>query len=350
MKRKISVLLSLILVVATLFSISVSAKANLPTISSSKPIITYTYDSTGKVDAYKDASLKTKTGGYIACATDECRILEIKGDAVKVKYPVANGQYKTAWFSRNEFTRRDLANDAAQSTFTAKTSATVYKWKGNSAKLGTVAAKDFCYLLRGDEKSDWLQIIYPISGGYKMGWVKGDDYLRMIGKKTVTTSTVSSSATTLTNALYGINVSSSKITCGFDGYTTTPGRHEGIDFKNENGANVYSLTDGVVTNVVEGKTGSGGLSTIAIYYKASDKTVIYLHSNPVDSLEIGDTVKKGQKIATESWRGVSTSKSGHTHVEVRDGKKTSAAYSVKNYTLDNQNPKSFWNSLGYSVM
>ena len=38
----------------------------------------------------------------------------------------------------------------------------------------------------------------------------------------------------------------------------------------------------------------------------------------------------------------------HTHVEVRDGNKTSAAVS-KNSTLENANPTSFWNSLGYSV-
>ncbi len=320
------------------------AGTSLPSFSSSKPIKTYTYNSTGKVYAYTDKTLKTKTGGYIACATDECQFLQISGSAVQVKYPVSSGT-KTAWFKVSDFTYRDLANDGAKSKFTSKAKATTYKWKGKSTTYGYVSKGDTVYLLRGDESSDWLQIIYPISGGYKMAWVKNADYLAMIGKS----SSSSSTTTTLTNALYKINVSSSKISCGFDGYVNTSGRHEGIDFTYGIGKSVYSLTDGTVTRVSAGKTGSNGLSTIAIYNSSKDKTVVYLHTAPVSSLKVGDTVKTGDKIATESWRGVSSSSSAHTHVEVRNGKKTAAAVSVGDYTLDNPNPTSFWNSLGYTV-
>lgn len=159
----------------------------------------------------------------------------------------------------------------------------------------------------------------------------------------------SAGSTTLTNALYQINVSGSYITCGFDGYKNTKGRHEGIDFKRSIGASVYSLTDGVVTRVSAGRTGSSGLSTIAIYNSAANKTVVYLHSAPLSGIKVGSSIKRGQKIATESWRGVSSSSGAHTHVEVRSGKRTAAAKSVNDYTLDNANPKSFWESQGYSV-
>ena len=154
---------------------------------------------------------------------------------------------------------------------------------------------------------------------------------------------------TMTNALYQINTTASKLTCGFDGYTTTSGRHEGIDFASGYGKKVYSLTDGVITKVTYGKEGSNGLSTIAIYNAATNKTVIYLHTAPLSSLKVGQTITRGTQIATESWRGCSKKSGTHTHVEVRNGKKTSAAKSVNDYTLDNSNPTSFWNSLGYQV-
>ena len=155
-----------------------------------------------------------------------------------------------------------------------------------------------------------------------------------------------SGSTALSTALYK---SSGVISCGFDGYKTTSGRHEGIDFVKGYGSAVYSLTDGVITRVTQGANGSNGLSTIAIYSESTGKTVVYLHTDPLDSLREGQTVSKGQQIATEAWRGCSKASDTHTHVEVRNGYRTAAAKSVKDYTLENENPTSFWNSQGYSV-
>ena len=203
MKRKISLVLALILMLLTIFSVNVFAKVNLPTISKSKPLTTYTYNSSGKVYAYPASNLKTKTGGYIACSTDECKIIEISGKAVKVIYPVSNGT-KTAWFSREGFTYRDLANDAADSSFTAQTKATTYKWKGKSNTFGSVAKGDKCYLLRGNKDSDWVQIIYPVSKGHKMGWVKGSDYATMLKGKTTSSNNNSSKNTNITKKSTGL--------------------------------------------------------------------------------------------------------------------------------------------------
>ena len=83
-----------------------------------------------------------------------------------------------------------------------------------------------------------------------------------------------------------------------------------------------------------------------------DKVVIYLHTNPLDSLEVGQTVRRGEQIATEAWRGISKSSKAHTHVEVRDadnGDCISAAKSVNHYKLDNENPREFWEAQGYVV-
>ena len=131
------------------------------------------------------------------------------------------------------------------------------------------------------------------------------------------------------------------------GLVELTGRHEGIDFKYKLDADIYSLTDGTVLRVAIGSPGSGGLSTIAIYNKDTDKTVVYLHAAP--SVQAGDKVHKGDKIGKESWRGISSKSSSHTHVEVRDGKQEYAAKSVGDPKLQNDNPSSFWKSLGYSI-
>jgi murein DD-endopeptidase MepM/ murein hydrolase activator NlpD len=159
--------------------------------------------------------------------------------------------------------------------------------------------------------------------------------------------TSSTGNTNLSRALY--DLSGGRITCGFDGYTTTPGRHEGIDIARGIGSPVHALVAGTVTNVVQGRNGSGGLSTIAIYNSTYDRTIVYLHSAPVSGLRRGDKVRRDQRIATEAWHGVSSSGSAHTHVEMRLGYRTLAAKSVGDPNLDNPNPTSFWRARGYNV-
>jgi len=145
------------------------------------------------------------------------------------------------------------------------------------------------------------------------------------------------------------------ISAGFDGYRNTKGRHEGIDIVKAQGAPVYALVAGTVIRVTEGARGSAGLSQIAVYNASLKTTIIYLHSDPIVSK--GATIKKGQKIAYQDWRGVSQASSSHTHVEMRPGKHTSAAESVCTGSeitnpsdpcnkLENPNPKSFWAARG----
>ena len=151
----------------------------------------------------------------------------------------------------------------------------------------------------------------------------------------------------LTHGLY--DASGGSITCAFDGYENTPGRHEGIDLARSVGSPVHALVRGEVINIVRGSNGSGGLSTIAVYNSDVDKTVIYLHTNPSSSLREGDRVDREDRIATEAWHGVSSSSAAHTHVEVRDGRRPLAAVSVGDPDLENDNPASFWSARGYNV-
>ncbi|MFG2085161.1 MULTISPECIES: peptidase inhibitor family I36 protein [unclassified Spirillospora] len=153
-----------------------------------------------------------------------------------------------------------------------------------------------------------------------------------------------------TNMSYGLyKASGGRITCGFDGYTSTPGRHEGIDIARGIGSNVRALVGGKIIYIARGAKGRAGLSTISIYNASLNKTVIYLHTAPRSSLSVGQKISRGQIIADESWRGVSSSSSAHTHVEMRPGRRTLAAKSVNDPHLDNPNPTSFWRARGYNV-
>ncbi|GHU97207.1 hypothetical protein FACS1894208_12510 [Clostridia bacterium] len=126
------------------------------------------------------------------------------------------------------------------------------------------------------------------------------------------------------------------MSCDFDSYKNTKGRHEGIDFTLYKGATIYSLITGKVTRVY---VPSSGLSTITIYDSVNNKTVVYLHSASA-KVNVGQTVARGQAIAVESDRGARGSP--HTHIEVRNGNVVSAAKSVNDDKLENSNPYSYW--------
>ena len=132
--------------------------------------------------------------------------------------------------------------------------------------------------------------------------------------------------------------SGGRISCDFDGYVNTQGKHEGIDFAKGRGSAVYSLIDGKVI-YVNNTSSSSSLSTLSIYDEKNDQSVIYLHTADI-CVSTGNYVKQGDLVAYESDRGAGGSP--HTHIEVRDGWKQKAAKSVNDYTLENSNPYPYW--------
>ena len=329
--------LTFIIVCSVLFTLITagSAFAAFPAISENKPLHVYTISTGNTTPAYGSQSTSTKIGTIYA--SDDLRVFRIDGSWVYLDYPTSSGR-KKAWVPLSTITINNMTHVA-----TARAQVTTYRRASNVNAYGYISKGDAVTAIASS--NGYIQVVYPISGGqFKMGWISQSNYDAYI-KPVV----LSSTTTTMTNALYKINTSQSLITCGFDGYINTSGRHEGIDFKYGLSKPVYSLTGGVITNVVFGATGSKGLSTIAVFDGATNKTVIYLHTSPLSSLRAGQQINKGQQIAVESWRGVSSSGGAHTHVEVRSGRQTLAAKSVDDPVLNNSNPTSFWNSQGYSL-
>ena len=144
---------------------------------------------------------------------------------------------------------------------------------------------------------------------------------------------------------YGVyHSSAARVTAWFDGYLNTAGRHEGIDVADAAGADVFAVLGGTVTRVTEGSDATDALSTLAVYNATYDKTVVYLHLNPL-GLAVGQSISKGQKIGDEAARGATGS---HTHVELRPGRQTAATFS-SDTDLVNPVPTQFWMDRGYNA-
>lgn len=174
MAKKIISLAVVILSFLAVLSVTVSAKVDLPDVSSDKPLLCYTLSSSGKAYAYSDPALKKKNGDSIS-PEDKISIIAIKKHSVKAKY-VKNGKTKKAWFSTETFTNRNLYKDGAKIKFRSLTEATVYKRKSKSEVFDTLPADKACFLLRGDSDSKWVQIFYCASGKYQMGFITAEDY------------------------------------------------------------------------------------------------------------------------------------------------------------------------------
>lgn len=304
-----------------------------PTVSSAAVTRKCYTISSGNTPVYSNAGLTSRYGTIYG--SDELRVLDVTRTYSRVTYPIAGGRTKTGYIRTSAILWGTGGN-----TYTSSAQLTTYKRPGG-ASYGYISRGDRVMIL--GSSNGYTQLKYPVQNGYKYAFVptaSANRYILNSGN------TPTSGTSRLSYGLY--KNSSARISCGFDGYTTTSGRHEGIDFVCYNGAPVYSLVAGTVVRVAYGRSGSSGLSTIAIYDSAANKTVIYLHTNPV-SLRAGQSIAKGQKIATQGWRGISSASGSHTHVEVRNGKQGYASKSVGDPVLNNANPTSYWNSKGYSV-
>ena len=295
-KRKRS--MSFLLAVVMLFSLwvmpgeKVYAQTPLPSISKSNPIYTYTYSSTGKAYRYTDSTLKTKySNHWIDCPKDLCRIIEIKNQAVKVIYPTPSGD-QTGWFKREDFTYRDLASYGASKKFKCTKKVTTYKWKNKNNEFGYISSGDTCYLLRGDSESDWLQLIYPVPNGYKMGWVKGADIRTVIWPVT----------TKITLNKTGVTITGIGNTAILSATVTPSNSTQGVSWSTSN-SSVATVSGGTVKAVGKGtatitaKSGSKSASATVTVVDNSQPAPSVVKAAGVSlnkasiSMKVGDSAK-----------------------------------------------------------
>ncbi len=131
------------------------------------------------------------------------------------------------------------------------------------------------------------------------------------------------------------------VVCDFDSYTTTVGRHEGIDFACAPEAPIYAVVSGEIIAVSEGDE-TEPTSRIAVYSNDYDRTVFYFHADPMDTLTVGMWVEAGDLLGYEANRG---SSDYHTHLELIPGRSELASISVNDDVLDNENPYPLWEEM-----
>ncbi len=124
---------------------------------------------TGRTNTYNLSNGRYTYTGYIDGSTDRCIIQEVRSDGyVRVKYPISGGRYRTAYASSNAFF---VNTNFSTQKMQLGTSKMAYRRSNLSQLLGIVYANDQVIVV-GYSNSN-TQVIYPVNGGYKMGWVSG---------------------------------------------------------------------------------------------------------------------------------------------------------------------------------
>ncbi len=166
MKNVIAAMTILFLAVTFVFAGS-ETNVYAATSTSKVPITCYTI-STGRTSTYELRNGRYSYTGYIDGATDCCTILQVRSDGYcKVKYPVARG-YRTAYAPSSAFF---VNTDFSTNTVQLGSGKTAYRRSNLSQKIGSVYANDNVIIV--GTSGNITQVIYPVSGGYKLGWVSG---------------------------------------------------------------------------------------------------------------------------------------------------------------------------------
>lgn len=180
MKRKVSLFLTFILMLSTIFSVNVFA-ASYPSISSSKYI---EFKAQQNINVYKDTGCKTRgtsspSKKYNASISsgDTCYIYKIEKNYIQVNYPTSSGR-RTGYIKRNA-----LFDKTAPVNYISSSKAKVTIHKSSSGSC--VAKGDKVWEVdTKKEFSGYKAVIYEAKSGkraYKLGYVTNNDLEKLNG-------------------------------------------------------------------------------------------------------------------------------------------------------------------------
>ncbi len=309
-KKLLSLTIVIVLIVSTICAIPVSAAEKWP---STSKIQTYVLSNKNDTTVYETATSTKKYGTIYA--TD---LITIKGydkskKRIKVTYPVSKGT-KTGWIPLSAVSKSSW--NSATSSYTASAKTTTYKRANTSSELGYISKGDKVYKIA--TSGDYTQVIYPISGGYKMGWIKNKN-----PEPTPKPSKEPDSNT------WQYPIKGYKITQGFGHKTSSPPsksrtHHSGLDITSSSDKTVYAPAAGTVKST--GYNSANG-NYIVIKHSIGNKTVysFYAHLKSKSiKVKNGQKVSKGTKLATYGNTGRSFG--AHLHFAITDTYKNGSYY------------------------
>ena len=302
MKKLLSIILTMItaLSVATIALIPASA-ASWP---STNNIKTYVISTGNDTTVYQSSSSTSKYGTIYA--SDLITILGYSGSRLKVSYPTSKGN-KIGYIEKSRVTSGTI--NYASSKWTATSSMTAYRRCSGDSKIGSVSKNDICYSVA--TSGSRTQIIYPISGGYKMGWVATSS----IPKNNEPAPTSSTWQLPMKNAYCTWTTKTDMSWSGYNYSSSRPSRpdHLGLDIYGTSGK-VYSATDGKVVAVSTSNSGANGRYVI-IEHTINGKKVysFYAHLSSV-LVSKNMHVTKNSQIAVAGGSGYGKNNAYGTHL------------------------------------
>jgi hypothetical protein len=282
--------------------LTVSAMAAEIKWPSTSNIKTYVITTKNNTKVYKDA--KSKDGSYgTIYASDLITINGYSGSRLKVTYPIKNGT-KTGYIEKSAVTNGNI--NKATAKWTAKEKKTTYRRSGGGTEFGYISKGDVCYSIA--EVGKYTQIIYPISQGYKMGWIKTSDIptdkadkndeknTKTITKKdsiTQTTKIVTVNANSLSDWCSKIKNTERSITSGGQIVTDAGGeqRYTGYIITNREVLEYRKITAKIPTNK-QGPNVKDNYKNVNIALPQKIKYTLHKHSlqNKINSLSSGEFI------------------------------------------------------------
>ena len=170
MKKLVSALL-LLAIVSSLFTMPVMAYTNtFRTVTFTKKVVLRTRY-TKNTDVYSDKSLRTRIGAIYP--TDNVVLLQLDKNVAKVSYPTSRGT-KTGWVEANKLLYWDITN-GPNCVSQARKKITTYARDDGKQSIGYISKGDIYYNFGGSANEKYSYCLYPVSGGYKVGWIKNSD-------------------------------------------------------------------------------------------------------------------------------------------------------------------------------
>lgn len=261
------------------------------------------------VTVYTTASATTVAGSIYP--GDRCNVLDASGTYWKVSYPVSSG-LKIAYCSRSAI----LSNTNYCKKISLDVNTTVYRKSDMSISFGTAMTTDNIFMLTPISNGK-TQIIYNVSGGYKIGWIYAAD-----------NTPPQTSWRYPMDAVYCTWKSSTNKSWANYNSINSSNRdyHVGIDIYGTDGK-VFAVSNGkvVAANGSLGETTANG-NFVIIQHTLSNTTVysFYAHLASV-SVSSGATVTAGQQIGVAGSSGTATN-AVHLHFAVVDVINSSGGY------------------------
>lgn len=325
MKKSIKKLLSVMLVIITVFSTSAialtaNAATSWPSLSSSSYC---EFTAANNINVYMNSSLSKcgtaspakKYNAYIETG-DVCRIYKITSSYVYLAYPTSSG-YKLGYIKRSALFNVSSPNEVV----TSQSKVTTYKTAGGSS-YGYVAAGDKVYKV--GTSGSYARVIYQAKSGnraYKLGYVTTSNYnIKIKGTPAPAPSSATSFDYPMKNAYCtwrtpGNNMSWSSYTNN----SSSRDYHLGIDIWGTNGY-VYATADGNVVAVSKSTSGANG-RYIIIQHNVNGKTVYSFYAHLAEiNVSKGQTVSRGTKIAVAGGSGYGSNNyyGKHLHFAIVD--------------------------------